>query len=201
VTDSPARPNGFNVSPRASPLLPDMGAIFDDHFDYVWNSLRRLGVRDADLEDLSHEVFLKVHARLDDYDAARPIRPWLFGFAYRVAADHRRLARHRIEVLGAPVEAVDPVRPPDERIEADEERALVETALAGMDFDRRAVLVLHDVEDVTVPAIAEELGIPVNTAYSRLRLAREELAAAVMKLRRKRHIPAGAWPRPGRGMS
>jgi RNA polymerase sigma-70 factor, ECF subfamily len=177
-----------------------MGAIFDDHFDYVWNTLRRLGVRDVDLEDLSHEVFLKVHSRLDDYDVARPMRPWLFGFAYRVAADHRRLARHRLEVLGAPVEAVDPVRPPDERIEADEERVLVNAALAQMTFERRAVLVLHDVEELPVPAIAEELGIPVNTAYSRLRLAREELAVAVKKLRRRRQTP-GALPRPGRGMS
>jgi RNA polymerase sigma-70 factor, ECF subfamily len=197
-----------------------MGAIFDQHFDYVWNSLRRLGVRESDLEDLSHEVFLKVHGRLDHYDATRPIRPWLFGFAYRVASDHRRLARHRLEVLGAPVEAVDPVRPPDERIEADEERALVDTALAGMDFDRRAVLVLHDVEEVPVPAIAEELGVPLNTAYSRLRLAREELATAVTRLRRRRQVPAslarphapaslavphgkpaGAWSKPGRGVS
>jgi RNA polymerase sigma-70 factor (ECF subfamily) len=179
-----------------------MGAIFDDHFDYVWNTLRRLGVRDVDLEDLAHEVFLKVHGRLDDYDTARPMRPWLFGFAYRVAADHRRLARHRLEVLGAPVEAVDPVRPPDERIEADEERVLVDAALAQMSFERRAVLVLHDVEELPVPAIAEELGIPLNTAYSRLRLARDELAAAVKRLR-KRRTPgsAGAWPRAGRGMS
>jgi RNA polymerase sigma-70 factor, ECF subfamily len=178
-----------------------MGAVFDAHFDYVWNILRRLGVRESDLEDLAHEVFLKVHGRLDDYDPTRPMRPWLSGFAYRVAADHRRLARHRIEVLGVPVEAVDPVRPPDERIEAGEERALVEVALAGMDFDRRAVLVLHDVEDVPVPAIAEELGIPLNTAYSRLRLAREELATAVKRLRRRQHVPVGAWSKPGRGVS
>ncbi len=162
---------------------PDMGALFDEHFDYVWNTLRRLGVRDGDLEDLSHEVFLKVHSRLADYDTTRPLRPWLFGFAYRVAADHRRLARHRHEVFGAPVEAVDPIRPADERIEAGEERALVEAALASMDFDRRAVLVLHDVEEVSVPTIAADLGIPLNTAYSRLRIAREELAAAVNKLR------------------
>ena len=188
-----------DVSPRAAPVAVEIGAIFDAHFDYVWNTLRRLGIRESDLEDLSHEVFIKVHGRLADYDATRPMRPWLFGFAYRVAADHRRLARHRLEVLGAPVEAVDPVRPPDERIEADEDRALVDAALAELDFDRRAVLVLHDVEDVPVPAIAAELGIPVNTAYSRLRLARGDLAAAVTRLRRRTRGPdsAGAWAGAG----
>jgi RNA polymerase sigma-70 factor (ECF subfamily) len=172
-----------SVGASQSQPLPSMGVIFDEYFDYVWNTLRRLGVFESDLEDLSHEVFLRVHARLADYDPSRPIRPWLFGFAYRIAADHRRLARHRHEVFGAAVEAVDPVKPADEHIAAVEERALVETALASMDFDRRAVLVLHDVEEVPVPAIAADLGIPLNTAYSRLRLAREELAAAVKRLR------------------
>jgi RNA polymerase sigma-70 factor (ECF subfamily) len=176
------------VSSRASPPppLPDIGAIFDEHFDYVWTALRRLGVRESDIEDLSHEVFLKVQGRLASYDAARPIRPWLFGFAYRVAADHRRLARHRFEVFGAPVEAVDPVRPVDERIEADEERALLETALTKVDLERRAILLLHDLEEQTIPAIAKELGIPLNTAYSRLRMAREELATAITRLQRQR---------------
>jgi RNA polymerase sigma-70 factor, ECF subfamily len=187
-----------NVTPRPAPspespprAAPDMRAVFDGQFDYVWNTLRRLGVRPADLEDLSHEVFLRVHARLADYDSSRPIRPWLFGFAYRVAADHRRLARHRFEVFGGPVDAaVDPVRPADERIEADEECALIEAGLANMDVDRRAILLLHDVEEQPVPAIAQNLGIPLNTAYSRLRIAREELAAAVTRLRRRRPTQA-----------
>ncbi len=197
MTDPPARTQSQGVSDRPSPAAPEIGAIFDEHFDYVWNTLRRLGVREPDIEDLSHEVFLKVHSRLVDYDATRPMRPWLFGFAYRVAADHRRLARHRLEVLGAPVEAVDPVRPPDERIAAEEDRALLEAALAELDLDRRAVLVMHDVDEVPVPAIARELGIPVNTAYSRLRLARHELATALHKKRKSRFSPdsAGAWPR------
>jgi RNA polymerase sigma-70 factor (ECF subfamily) len=199
VTD-PQRPTQWmGVSPSPSTQVPEIGAVFDEHFDYVWNTLRRLGIRESDLEDLSHEVFLKVHARLDQYDASRPMRPWLFGFAYRVAADHRRLARHRLEVLGAPVEAVDPMVAPDERIEADEERALVEAALGELDLDRRAVLVLHDVDEVPIPAIAQELGIPVNTAYSRLRLARHELAAALKKQKKSRYgrDSASGWPRAG----
>lgn len=183
MTDSPQPAQSLLVTLRA---MPDLSAIFDDHFDFVWSALQRLGVREPDLEDLTHEVFLKVHARLDDYDRSRPIRPWLFGFAYRVAAGHRRLVRHRVEVFGQTVEPIDPVRLPDESAEAHEEGALVRDALEAVDFDRRAVLLLHDGEDVPVPAIAEELGIPVNTTYSRLRIAREEFAAAVRILRRRR---------------
>jgi RNA polymerase sigma-70 factor (ECF subfamily) len=174
------------VSAAAPQAHPSLGAIFDEHFDYVWRALQRLGVREADLEDLAHEVFIKVHARLEDYDRTKPMRPWLFGFAYRVAADHRRLARHRIEVFGPAPEPVDPTRPADENLEAREERALVAAALEWVDFDRRAVLILHDVEEVPVPAIAHELGIPVNTAYSRLRIARSEFATAVKALRTRR---------------
>ena len=186
MTDRRSRPQSSGVAPRPSPQQPDLGAIFDEHFDYVWTTLRRLGVRESDLEDLSHEVFLKVQGRLDDYDATRPLRPWLFGFAYRVAADHRRLARHRFEVFGAPVEAIDPVLPADARLQADEERELVEAALDKLDLERRAILLLHEVEEQPVPAIARALGIPVNTAYSRLRMAREQLATAVARLQRRR---------------
>jgi RNA polymerase sigma-70 factor, ECF subfamily len=177
--------------PPAVPVpTPEMAAVFEEHFGYVWNSLRRLGVREADLEDLAHEVFLKVHANLGKFDPARPIRPWLFGFAYRVAADHRRLARNRLEVTGVHAEAIDSGPAADERLEAAEQKALIERALSEMALDRRAVLVLHDVDEVTVPEIAGALGIPLNTAYSRLRLAREELASAV-KILGEREVRRG----------
>ena len=166
--------------------IPDLGEIFEEHFDYLWNRLRRLGVREADLEDLIHEVFIKVHARFAEYDPSRPIRPWLFGFAFRVAADYRRLARHRVEVLGSSIEPADATSSADARMEAVEDRALVAAALDRVDLDRRAVLLMHDIDEVPVPAIARELGIPVPTAYSRLRLAREDLTAAVTHLRKAR---------------
>jgi len=162
----------------AVPAPPEMAAVFVEHFGYVWSSLRRLGARDADLEDLAHEVFLKVHANLHRFDTTRAMRPWLFGFAYRVAADHRRRASNRLEVMGVHAEAIDSGPGADERLEAAERKALIQRALLEMDLDRRAVLVLHDVDELTMPEIAGALGIPLNTAYSRLRLAREQLARA-----------------------
>jgi RNA polymerase sigma-70 factor (ECF subfamily) len=168
---------------RASRSPPDLGAIFDEHFQYVWATLRRLGVREADREDLVHEVFLKVHSRIADYDTSRPIRPWLFGFAYRVAADHHRLARHRVEVLGVHADAPAAAAPADEGVAASEERTLLLEALQTLELDRRAVLVMHDVDEVPIPEIAHLLDVPLNTAYSRLRLARQQLAAAVTRFR------------------
>jgi RNA polymerase sigma-70 factor, ECF subfamily len=177
-------------APAVPVPMPEMGTVFEEHFGYVWNSLRRLGVREADLEDLAHEVFLKVHANLRKFDPARPMRPWLFGFAYRVAADHRRLARNRLEVTGVHAEAIDSAPGADDRLEAAEQKAFLVRALSEMDLDRRAVLVLHDVDGVPVPEIAGALSIPLNTAYSRLRLAREELAHAV-RILGEREVPRG----------
>jgi len=177
------------VSPRSARPLLDMGAVFDEHFDYLWNALRRFGVREADLEDLVHDVFLKIHLRSADYDPLRPLRPWLFGFAHRVAADYRRLARHRVEVPHANTDVVDFARPVDERIEAYEDRALVHEALESVEVDRRAVFILHDLDEIPVPQIADALGIPLNTAYSRLRLARADFGVAAKRLRRARGVP------------
>ena len=185
MTDPHPSQQSAAVTPAAWRPAPDLGAIFDEHFDYVWIVLRHLGIPEADLEDVVHEVFLKVHGRLADYDPDRPIKPWLFGFAYRVAIGHRRLARNRLELLGVPVEAVDPVAGADERMVAGQDRALLEAALETLEPDRRTVLLLHDVDEVPIPAIAGELGIPVNTAYSRLRLARADLAAAMTRLRKR----------------
>src|SRR5262245_47602718 len=81
--------------------------LFKAESSYVWNTLRRLGVQERDLEDLTHEVFLTVHRRLGDYDATRPVRPWLFGIALRTALRYRELARHRRELVTEPPEAVD----------------------------------------------------------------------------------------------
>jgi RNA polymerase sigma-70 factor (ECF subfamily) len=159
----------------------DFRALFREEFAYVWSTLRRMGVRERDLEDVTHDTFVKVSARLADYDSRRPLRPWLFGFAFRVASDYRRLARHRVEVLGE-AEAEHPAAAPDEEIALHEARALMAQALEAIDLDRRAVFVLHVLDECPIPEVAAALGIPVNTAYSRLRLAREEFSLAVRRL-------------------
>jgi RNA polymerase sigma-70 factor, ECF subfamily len=155
--------------------------IFERELPYVWSTLRRLGVKPADLEDVVHEVFVRVYRKLAEYDDARPIRPWLFGFAYRGAADYRRLARHRREAPGVDTDAPDPRAGPDEEVDLSDRRALLDRALEAVPLERRAVLVLHELEEKPVPEIADALGIPLNTAYSRLRTGRAELAAALKR--------------------
>ncbi len=158
-------------------------AIYDANVDYVHATLRRLGVASAEVEDVAHDVFVAVHRHLDDYDPARPVRPWLFGFAYRMASDHRRLARHKNEVSGTV--AIDPADDgplPDEHLEGARARVLCQKALDAMDFDKRAVLVMFEIDGLTAPEIAENLEIPLNTAYSRIRLARAEFERHIRRL-------------------
>jgi len=180
----------------ASPR-PSFAAIFEAEFDYVYNTLRRFGVREADAIDQVQEVFIVVNQLLPDYDASRPIRPWLVAIAYRVAGRYRSLSRNVREVLDVtPAEPTDTAPLADETIERDQARALALEAIDQIDLPRRTVFVLAEIDEVPIPEIAEALGIPVNTAYSRLRLAREDFESAVRRLRATRqhasHVKRGA---------
>ncbi len=120
VAPLPADP--ASRTPVASPPGPArqpeaFRGIFDAHAGYVMKSLKRLGVRPADVEDLTHEVFLAVLRRWEAYDRARPVRPWLFAFALRVASAYRQSAYvrreragestlMRVPLAGAPAEVV-----------------------------------------------------------------------------------------------
>ena len=167
---------------------PDLTALYRAEFPYVWHSLRRLGIPSRDLEDLAHDVFVVVQQRLGDFDASRPVKPWLFGIAFRVASRFLRRAGHRREVLDDPPDAPGAERPADQALEDEEARRLVLRALGMLDVDKRAVLVMHDLDGHPMPEIASALSIPLNTAYSRLRLAREDFTRAVLEVRSKRGL-------------
>jgi RNA polymerase sigma-70 factor (ECF subfamily) len=182
-TDAPIAP----ISPaERAPSAVALRELFVAHAGYVGNSLRRLGIPHDDLEDVLHEVFLQVHRHLHEYDRSRPARPWLFAFAFRVAAQHRRRAHCVREVRDASVEAIDASPPADAQIAAAQDRQLILDALADLPLERRAVFVLYEIDGAQVHEIEQALAIPANTVYSRLRVARQEFAAAVKrhKLRR-----------------
>jgi RNA polymerase sigma-70 factor (ECF subfamily) len=182
------------VPPGSRPLADDppagtvdFAAIYRDQVRYVWGTLRRLGARERDLEDLAHEVFVVAYRKLADYDRARPIRPWLFGIAFRVAAGERRRARHDREIATEHVDVADDAEASDE-IAA--RRALCLKALAELPIEQRAVLILHDLDGFSAPEIAASLEVPLNTVYSRLRLGRAKFTMAARRL-------AGAGELPG----
>jgi RNA polymerase sigma-70 factor, ECF subfamily len=175
------REQSAQSGPAAAP--PDLATLYAAEVAYVWESLRRLGAREADLEDLTHDVFLAVSRHLAEFDPSRPVRPWLFGFAFRVASEHRRRAHARHEILAAAPDRPDGGASAEDRVAATEARRLVLAALEPLSLDARAVLVLHDLDGQSIPDIAAALDERPNTLYSRLRLARQQFVAEVRRLR------------------
>lgn len=168
------------------PVEHDFRALFEAEFSYVCRSLRRCGIRDADVEDLAHDVFLAVHTHLGTFDRSRPIKPWLFGISFRVASHFKRRPGYRREEIGEGKDVLDDAPLADAKIETEQKRTLVLAALDALDDDRRAVLVMHDLDELPMKEIAEVLGIPVFTAYSRLRTAREQFIAAALRQKARR---------------
>jgi RNA polymerase sigma-70 factor (ECF subfamily) len=146
--------------------------------------LRRIGVREADLDDVAQEVLIAVGMRLSEYDPTRPVRPWLFAFATRVAASWRRSARSTRESLSATAQDAqsDGAMNAHEWIESKQRRQLVIDSLQELDDEQRVVFVLIELESMSAPEVAAALGVNLNTVYSRLRLARATFTAAVRRL-------------------
>jgi len=149
----------------------------------VWNTLRYLGVRPADVQDVGQEVFLTVHKKLAAGEVPRSSRAWLFALSYNAASNYRQLARHRRE---APTDQApdvpDSAKDIEARLASRQESVRVALVLDALDLDRRTILVSHDMDEIPIPEIADALGIPLNTAYSRLRLARRDFEAAARRM-------------------
>ena len=159
-------------------------AMYDAHVDFVWRNLRRLGVAKADTEDRTQEVFVVAHRRFAEFvDRGHGPRAWLFQIVLRVASDARRHHRRHPEVPDGGVSldraSVEPQQ--TEVIARREALSRLDAALASIDLGRRAVLVLHEIEEMTAREIAQVLAIPLNTVYSRLRVGRIELEQALAR--------------------
>lgn len=169
-------------------MLPSFDAVYDEHFDFVWRMARRLGVPESAADDVVQDTFVVLHRRLPEYDGETPIRRWLAGMLTRVVADHRRHYRRKDAACVPHPEESDralpsSAPPPSADAEQSEAVRLLDTLLAEIDEDKREVLVLAQLEEMTVPEIAELLGANVNTVYARLRSARRDFDAAYARYR------------------
>jgi RNA polymerase sigma-70 factor (ECF subfamily) len=152
--------------------------VYDEHFAFVWRSVRRLGVAEAQVDDAVQEVFVVVHRRFATWEGKGALRSWIFGIARRVVADHRRTARRKpgAGVVGGAedlsIEVVDGSPGPFEQAALSEAARTLAELLGAMDEEKREVFMLADLEGMPAPEIADALETNVNTVYSRLRAAR-----------------------------
>lgn len=162
------------------PATVTLRSLFDAHARFVGRTLRQLGLR-SDLEDACQDVFVVAHRRLPEFVPGTSERAWLYAIAANVAKTRRRSYARRREAVAA-----DGVVDPEDRKRADAgDRELAIVLLDGLDDDQRLVVILHDVEGVAMREITESLGIPLQTGYSRLRLARQKLKRMLEELRAK----------------
>ena len=157
--------------PRSSPAttahVPGVAEVYEAHVDYVHRCLLHLGVPNDALEDAVQDVFLVVHDKLADFDGRAKLTTWLYAIVLRIARRYRAQRRHAC--------LEDDTRGQDcthESAEVQERLALARRALAALDADKREVLVLADIEQMSAPEVAAITGLPVGTVYSRLRAAR-----------------------------
>jgi RNA polymerase sigma-70 factor (ECF subfamily) len=154
----------------------DFESVYEQHLDFVWRSLRLLGVAPEAREDAAQDVFSIAARKLPEFDGRASLRTWLFAIVQRVAANQRRTRRRKVdplEPLGTTLQTQQPTA--HAFAEAVEAAESIERFCAGLDEGPRAVFVLALLEELPAPEIAEALNIPVNTVYSRVRSLRHEL--------------------------
>jgi RNA polymerase sigma-70 factor (ECF subfamily) len=163
----------------------DVAAIYAKNAQFMWKSLSRAGVPDGDLPDALQEVLLVVHRRLDSFDGRSRLTTWLFGICLRVAATtRRRNRRRREEIMDPKLPAhglIEPSNPEDLALARDAKRRL-DLALDRLDPEKRAVLVMFELEGLSCAEIAELVGVPKGTIFSRLASARQTFLLALQRL-------------------
>jgi RNA polymerase sigma-70 factor, ECF subfamily len=180
----PTHPTETEVTTDARDAHGRLRRLFDQEYDFVWRSLRRLGVQTENLEDAAQQVFVIVSKKLDRIEPEDE-RRYLFGIVLRVAANARRSRGRRREVSEDHAgEPLDEAATADGLLERKEARLLLDRVLGAMSDDLRVVFVLFELEEMTLVEISALHEIPLGTATSRLRRAREQFRTIAARLRR-----------------
>lgn len=159
-----------------------------ENIDFVFRSVRRLGVPEADADDATQRVFMVVSHRLADIKAEAE-RSFIFGTAMRVALATRRERRARCEDLDEGQDIADPRPLPDDVLAQRRARGMLDDVLDTLPMDLRAVFVMHELEELPMIEIADILGLPSGTVASRLRRARELFQAEARRVRARVQVP------------
>jgi RNA polymerase sigma-70 factor (ECF subfamily) len=183
------------VASRADTSTERVRHVVDRYYDFVWRVLRFLGVPDAHVEDSAQLVFCVLARKIGDV-APGAESTFLFSTASRVASEARRAARRRPVASDADVDLLAmPLPSPDELLDQRRARQTLDEVLAAMPVDLRAVFVLFEIEELTIPEIAAAVGVRAGTAASRLRRAREEFQAILRRRFAARgHVGHGGRP-------
>ncbi len=158
---------------RPPPLVYEFRTVYREHFRFVWRSLRRLGLPEQDCADAAQQVFMVVHRKLDEFRENAKLTTWLFAICANIAANARRSRGRRNET------DLDGELPPSAASAhaRSDARLTIERLLDGMPLEQRTTFLLFEIEELSCQEIAAVTNTPTGTVKSRLRLARERVAA------------------------
>ena len=183
VVESAASPH-----PMAGAGL-DFDAVYEDQVEFVWRTVRRMGVRAADADDVVQDVFVIVHRRLSEFEGRAQLKTWVFKILLHVVRHYWRTHQRKpgdragenvTEMQGL---MADHEAGPAASLERVEALRILDRLLTGLDQDKREVFVLAEIEQMTAAEIAEIVEANPNTVASRLRAARQDFEKALARFR------------------
>ena len=165
--------------------------VYDAHVDFVWRSVRRLGVGESACDDVVQKTFLVVHRRLGEFERRSSIKTWIFSILLRIVREHRRLLRRKSPHLFH--EPADPEVVPDQATASNPQEAVlraeasrtIDLLLESLDEDKRVVFVLAELEEMSAEEISQATGLERSVVYSRLRAARIDFERAAARMRQR----------------
>ncbi|MEO6599852.1 MAG: sigma-70 family RNA polymerase sigma factor [Polyangiaceae bacterium] len=164
---------------QQSAALPSLAQIFEQHTPFLWRALIGLGVPASEAPDLCQEIMITVHRRLPDFDGMS-LRGWLYGICIRVASDYRRSARVRREVVTDALPEAASSADLVESLDRERKARRLRSALEALDEPKRVAFVLFEIEELTLAEVSEAVGAPLQTVYSRIKAAREQMRRAFL---------------------
>ena len=181
---------GFLMGQAQSPptaSVRSFSQLYKLYFSFVWSCARRLGVSEAETDDVVQEIFIVIHSRRDTLEHPESLRSWIYGITRRIVSTYPRAKRAKLAGAATFANEYDvqyPQQPsPQQLAEQSDQVRLLWSLLEKLDASKREIFVLAELDEMTVPEIASAIQVPLNTAYSRLRAARQELEEALVRHR------------------
>jgi RNA polymerase sigma-70 factor (ECF subfamily) len=173
------------IGSRRGGPVPEFREVYRNYVGFIWACTRRMGVSEDEIDDVVQEIFIVIHAKLETLQQPESLRSWIYGIIRRTVSTYRRARRAKAasaEAFSSESEMQYPQPPsPQELAEQSDQVKLLWQLLVKLDAPKREVFVLAELDEMTVPEIASAIEVPVNTVYSRLRTARQELETALAK--------------------
>ena len=150
---------------------------------FVCSCLRRARVHGNDVDDLAQDVFVLAWRKRAEFAEIRSTRSWLYQCARRIAANHHRGCRRRVQREAEAIPAKpghDGFHLPDQedRVAAGEAAGFINKFVSGLDPVDRQLFEMSEVDGLAGPEVASRLGLNINTTYARIRAMRRRLRRA-----------------------